>query len=77
MILLDMMLPKLDGMMVLRILRSSAQTRNIPVIILSSSSMERDRTAAEKLGITHYFRKDESPMQELVASIRSTLAKTA
>ncbi len=77
MIVLDMMLPKLDGMMVLRVLRSAEKTRNIPVIVLSGSTMERDRTAAQKLGITHYFRKDSSPMQELVASIRATLGVVA
>ena len=36
-ILLDMMLPKLDGMMVLRILRASTVTRSIPVIVLSGN----------------------------------------
>ena len=76
-ILLDMMLPRLDGMMVLRILRSSTATRHIPVIVLSGNPMDRDKTEAEKLGIAHYFRKDASPMEELVASIRSTLAGTA
>ena len=76
-ILLDMMLPKLDGMMVLRILRASTVTRSIPVIVLSSNPMDRDKTEAQKLGIAHYFRKDASPMKELVASIRSTLAATA
>ncbi len=77
MILLDMMLPRLDGMMVLRVLRSNTNTRNIPVIVLSSAAVDRDRDAAFKLGISHYFRKDHSPMHELVASIRSTLGVTA
>jgi len=77
MILLDMMLPKLDGMMVLRILRGGEKTRNIPVIVLSGNAMDRDRTTAEKLGITDFFRKDSSPMQELVASIRATLGVVA
>ena len=76
-ILLDMMLPRLDGMMVLRVLRSGEKTRHVPVIVLSGSTMERDRTAAQKLGITHYFRKDASPMQELVAKIRATLGVVA
>jgi len=72
-ILLDLMLPKLDGMMVLRILRSSSNTREIPVIVLSGNPMERDKVTAQKLGITQYFRKDASPMNELVATIRTTL----
>lgn len=76
-ILLDMMLPRLDGMMVLRILRGSADTRHVPVIVLSSNSMDRDKTAAQKLGVSHYFRKDSSPMEQLVASIRSTIGVSA
>jgi DNA-binding response OmpR family regulator len=76
-ILLDMMLPRLDGMMVLRILRGTAETRHTPVIVLSSNTTERDRTAAQKLGISYYFRKDSSPMEELVASIRSTIGISA
>jgi CheY-like chemotaxis protein len=72
-ILLDMMLPRLDGMMVLRVLRAKAETQNIPVIVLSGSAMERDQAEAYKLGISRYFRKDNSPMSELVAAIRGAL----
>jgi len=76
-ILLDLMLPRLDGMMVLRILRASSETRNIPVIVLSGAAVERDKVVALKLGISQFFRKDASPMEELVASIRSTLGVVA
>ncbi len=76
-ILLDMMLPRLDGMMVLRILRSGEKTRGIPVIVLSGNTMQRDRAAAQKLGISHYFHKETSPMHELVATIRTTLGVVA
>ncbi|ABF39403.1 response regulator receiver protein [Candidatus Koribacter versatilis Ellin345] len=77
MILLDMMLPRLDGMMVLRILRSGEKTRNIPVIVLSGNAMERDRATAQKLGISHYFRKDASPITELVTTMRAMLGVVA
>lgn len=76
-ILLDMHLPRLDGMMVLRILRGAAATREIPVIILSANAMERDKQAAEKLGISHFFKKDSSPVGHLVNAIRSTLSVVA
>lgn len=76
-ILLDMHLPRLDGMMVLRILRGAVATRDIPVIILSANGMERDKLAAEKLGVSHYFRKDSSPVGHLVNAIRSTLSAVA
>ena len=76
-ILLDMMLPRLDGMMVLRVLRGRPETKDVPVIVLSGSAMERDRAEAHKLGISRYFRKDASPMSELVAHIRGTLGVVA
>jgi CheY-like chemotaxis protein len=60
-ILLDLMLPRLNGMMVLRILRSTPATREIPVIVLSSDATERDIAEAERLGISHYFQKDRAP----------------
>lgn len=76
-ILLDMHLPRLDGMMVLRILRGAVATREIPVIVLSANGMERDRLAAEKLGVSYYFQKDSSPVGHLVNAIRSTLGAAA
>ena len=76
-ILLDMHLPRLDGMMVLRILRSNPATRSLPVIVLSGNAMERDRAAAEKLGVSHYIQKDRLPMDQLVLSIRATLGVAA
>jgi CheY-like chemotaxis protein len=76
-ILLDMHLPRLDGMMVLRILRSAPETRSLPVIVLSGNAMERDRAAAEKLGVSHYIQKDRLPMDELVLSIRAALGVVA
>ena len=76
-ILLDMHLPRLDGMMVLRILRSAPETRTLPVIALSGNAMGRDRAAAEKLGVSHYIQKDRLPMDQLVMSIRATLGVVA
>lgn len=76
-VILDMLLPRLDGMMVLRVLRAGQSTRNLPVIVLSGNSMERDRDAAQKLGISHFIRKDSAPMDHLVASIRSVLGAAA
>jgi CheY-like chemotaxis protein len=72
-ILLDMMLPRLNGMMVLRILRGAPATREIPVIVLSGDMVERDVTEAKRLGISYYFQKDQAPIEKLVAVIRSTV----
>jgi CheY-like chemotaxis protein len=76
-ILLDMMLPRLNGMMVLRILRSTPTTHEIPVIVLSREMNQRDIAEAERLGMSHYFQKDRAPVEQLVAMIRSTLQVSA
>jgi CheY-like chemotaxis protein len=56
-ILLDLKLPKLDGLSVLRALKEDWRTRWVPVIILSSSREERDLTASYDLGVNSYIQK--------------------
>jgi CheY-like chemotaxis protein len=75
--LLDLHLPRLDGMMVLRLLRGGEQTRNLPVIVLSANSVERDRAAAEQLGVSQFIQKDQLPMEQVVLSVRATLGVLA
>ena len=56
-ILLDLKLPKVDGLEILRRVKSDEDTRVIPVIILTSSKEESDLIKSYKLGVNSYIRK--------------------
>jgi two-component system response regulator len=56
-VLLDIKLPKIDGLEVLRRIRADARTKLLPVVILTSSSEERDMIEGYRLGANGYVRK--------------------
>jgi len=56
-ILLDLKMPKVDGIEVLRRIKADAQKRVIPVVILTSSKEERDIVESYKLGVNAYIVK--------------------
>jgi two-component system response regulator len=56
-ILLDLKLPKLDGLEVLRRLKSDERTRLVPVVVLTSSNDERDMVESYRLGVNSYITK--------------------
>lgn len=56
-VLLDLKLPKVDGLDVLRRIRAEERTRLLPVVILTSSAEDRDRLQGYSLGANSYVRK--------------------
>jgi two-component system, response regulator len=56
-ILLDLKLPKIDGLDILRCIRSDARTQILPVVVLTTSTEDKDRTESYRLGANSYVRK--------------------
>ena len=71
-IVLDVMMPDLDGLQVAAALRQSERTRGIPVILLTASSHTETRLAAMALGVSEFVTKPLNS-RDLLARIRAQL----
>jgi DNA-binding response OmpR family regulator len=71
-ILLDLMLPEMDGLEVCKLLRRDAKTSAIPIIMLTARASEIDRIVGLELGATDYVPKPFSP-RELVLRVKRRL----
>src|SRR5438093_9648754 len=74
-IILDLMLPDVDGMEVCRTLRQRDNSRRIPIVMLTARSEEIDRVIGFELGADDYVMKPFSP-RELVLRVKSILRRT-
>ena len=70
-VLLDLKLPKVDGLEVLKQVKSDPRTKAIPVVIMTSSKEERDLVVGYNLGANSYIQKpvDFEQFQQLVKSV--------
>ena len=72
-ILMDLMLPRTDGLTLLKTIRENSDFNNLKIIILSNFSKETDVTEILKLGATDFLVKADTPLSELVKAIKRHL----
>jgi DNA-binding response OmpR family regulator len=76
-IILDVMMPKLDGFEVCRAIKAKGETKHIPVILLSARDSEKDKRKGKDAGCDRYITKPFSPnrliqcVQELLGSAKA------
>jgi len=75
-ILLDLMLPEMDGLEVCKLLRRDAKTSAIPIIMLTARASEIDRIVGLELGATDYVPKPFSP-RELILRVKKRLEQNS
>jgi DNA-binding response OmpR family regulator len=72
-ILLDILLPKVDGYEVLRQLKAAPETKNVPVIVLSNLGSENDIKKSKELGAKNHFVKVTMDPRKIVSYVKSYL----
>lgn len=74
-ILLDLLLPDMNGFEILEKIRKTAELANIPVIIFSNLNEEKDLKSAEKFNFTEFMVKSNFTLDELTDKITSLIGK--
>lgn len=74
-ILLDIIMPKMDGFAALKKLKKNAEIAEIPVILLTNLGQEEDIRKGKELGATDYFIKANHTPQEVVDKVKEVLSK--
>jgi DNA-binding response OmpR family regulator len=72
-VILDIMLPRMDGYKVARLLKFQKELKHIPVIMLSARDKDEDRLMGEQTGANYYITKTFS-MDKLVTTVKGFLA---
>lgn len=72
-VLLDIMMPKVNGFDVLKDLKADPTTKDIPVIVLSALIQDVDRVEGKKLGAVDYIVKSETMPGEVIAKIKKAI----
>lgn len=73
-ILLDVMMPKMNGLQVLDKLKADPETKDIPVVVLTNLASEKDAETALLKGAVKYIVKSEHEPKEIVAMVKEIIA---
>lgn len=76
-ILLDIMMPKINGLDVLKRLKEQTETKNIPVIVLTALIQDRERMESVTRGADDYIVKSETMPGEVIAKVHALIDKPA
>lgn len=74
-ILLDLMLPDVDGFMVLEKIRDNKELLTIPVIVFSNLSEDKDINRVKKLGVSDFMIKSNFTLDELAEKVKSLIGE--
>jgi len=74
-ILLDIIMPEMDGFMVLKDLKSNTETQNIPVVMLTNLGQEKDIEKGKQLGAKDYLVKVNLTPNQVVEKVQEILKK--
>ncbi|MEK7167675.1 MAG: response regulator [Patescibacteria group bacterium] len=72
-VLLDLLLPKMDGFNVLKNIKANANLKDIPIIVLSNLGDDQDIERAKSLGAEDYFVKSDTDLKSLAEKIKKYL----
>ena len=72
-ILLDLIMPVMDGFDALKQIKANKATKNIPVIVLSNLGQDTDMVRVTQMGVVDYFVKADTPITDIVGQIEKHL----
>jgi CheY-like chemotaxis protein len=75
MVLLDVIMPKMDGFSVLKSMREDEATKDLPVMLLTNLGQDEDIQKGKELGVIGYLIKANVTPAEVVESVKKELAK--
>lgn len=74
-VLLDIMMPKVNGFDVMREMKADPELKEIPIIVLTALIQDVDRVQGKKLGATDYIVKSETMPGEVIAKIKNAIGQ--